>query len=172
MGYMKKRFTKLIMIFLIMLLPLSSSAEWFHVVYAEYLYYLAKHSENSYHDTGNKIIIGVYGSTSMYEAAKHMSLTKRVDNKFIQVNLLSSLDGVEDCHIAFIGKSKVNELSKAIELCKKHHVMLSSDIPGSLVKGSDLEFLEDQSGNIKFKISKHKQGVKVSSIFVNMAVED
>lgn len=152
----------------------SSYSAWYYSVYAEYVYCLAKHTQNLNQEKNEKFKIGVYGSRTMFNATRQMSLTKRIEQKLIYVEELTSLTNEPDLQLLFIGKEKVNELEKMINYCKKHHIILVTDLPGAVEKGADVEFLEDQSGNIKFKINAEaskSRNIKISPILQNMAMK-
>ena len=114
----------------------SSSGAWYYTVYAEYLYYMAKHTQHLNQEKSVKFKIGIYGSQSMYSATKQMSLTKRIEQKLIYVEEISSFPNEPDLQLIFIGKDKMNDLSKAIAYCKKHNILLVTDLPGAVAKGA------------------------------------
>lgn len=151
-----------------------SYGTWYYTVYAEYLYYMAKHTQHLNQEKNVKFKIGIYGSPSMYRATKQMSLTKRIEQKLIYVEELSSLPNDPDLQLIFIGKDKINDLSKVVAYCKKHHILLVTDLNGAVAKGADVEFVEDSSGNIKFKINAlacNNRGIKISPVLQNMATK-
>lgn len=152
----------------------SSSGAWYYTVYAEYLYYMAKHTHHLNQEKSVKFKIGIYGSQSMYGATKQMSLTKRIEQKLIYVEEITTFPNEPDLQLIFIGKDKLSDLPKTIAYCKKHNILLVTDVPGAVAKGADVEFLEDDSGNIKFKINAvacSSRGIKVSPILQNMAMK-
>ncbi len=152
----------------------SSTGTWYYTVYAEYLYYMAKHTQHLNQEKSIKFKIGIYGSQSMYNATKQMSLTKRIEQKLIYVEEISSLPNEPELQLIFMGKDKINDLSKVISYCRKHNILLVTDLSGGVAKGADVEFLEDKSGNIKFKINAvacNDRGIKISPVLQNMAMK-
>lgn len=152
----------------------SSYSAWYYSVYAEYVYCLAKHTQNLNQEKNEKFKIGVYGSRTMFNATRQMSLTKKIEQKLIYVENLTSLANDPNFQLMFIGKDKLHDLPKAIAYCKKYHALLVTDIKGVVEKGADVEFLENEAGNIKFKINSsacYNRGIKVSQILQNMAIK-
>ena len=106
--------SKLFLVLLFTSIFTCSTGTWYYTVYAEYLYYMAKHTQYLSQEKSVKFKIGIYGSRNMYDATRQMSLTKRVEQKLIYVEELSTLPTDSDYQLIFIGKDKVADLPKAI----------------------------------------------------------
>ena len=163
---------KKLALFFLILLSSTAFATWQHTVYAGYFYYFAKHTQYEAIKDHFEFKISVIGSTDMFSAARHMSLSKNINGTRINVFEYTSLTDCKNTHILYLDKSKTNLLTQAINFCKTNNILLVTNISGAAQKGADIEFWEDSDSNVRFSINSGacKDGhLQLSSVLFNMA---
>lgn len=150
-------------------------AIWQHVVYAQYLYYFAKHITFPQNKDNHNYRIGVMGSSDMLRETRHMSLSKVVNGRTIDVRPVKDMSEAADMHLLFVGRDNKADLSAIINYCKVHNILLVTEMPHTFEKGATIQFFEDDSGNIKFKINTSTCGeshLRVHKTLLGMAYHD
>lgn len=147
-------------------------ANWQHSVYAGYFYYFAKHTKYEQIKDNSEFKIAVIGSKEMFQATRHMALSKNIDGKVIRVSDNSDIKHAEGAHILYLDASRIKDLSYAISFCEKNNILLVTNILGASHKGADIELWEDTDHNIRFSINDGactKGHLELSSVLHNMS---
>lgn len=160
------------LIILFLLIATTTLANWQHTVYAGYFYYFAKHTQFEAHKNLHDFKIATIGSVDMFQAARHMSLSKDVSGRRISVEQKNNINECEGYHIIFLDKSKSSSLKSAVDYCEKNNILLVTDIAGASKKGADIELWEDSDSNVRFTINGpacKESHLKLSAVLFNMS---
>ena len=117
-------------------------------------------------------IIGVYGSTDVFNEVKAFCNGKMVGVQPITVVKYAKLEDIGKCHIVFVSYSKSKEMAAISTNISVHKTLIISEKKGSLEEGSTINFvvIEDK---LKFELKAGngtKNGLKIHSNLENMAV--
>ena len=117
-------------------------------------------------------VIGVYGSSSIYDDLSSMAASKKVNNLPIEVKRYKSTSELEGCQILYVPSSESSKIDEIISSTKGKPVLVVTDKPGSAKRGASINFVE-VDGKIKFELSQENAesgGLKVASALASLAI--
>ncbi len=120
----------------------------------------------------SEFVIGILGKDiELADELNMIASTKNVAGKSIRVENYSSANGIGNCNILFVCSSHSGQIGSALGRIGNKNILLVSDSPGSIGKGSAINFVfnDNKLGfEIKSAVAKQK-GLKVSSSLENLA---
>jgi hypothetical protein len=119
-----------------------------------------------------EFIIGVYGSSEVFNEVKAFCNGKMVGTQAITVTKFGTVDDIGKCHILFVAYGKSKDVGAAAAKAAANKTLIISEKKGTLDEGSTINFIlmEDK---LKFELKASnatKQGLKIHSNLENMAV--
>jgi hypothetical protein len=117
-------------------------------------------------------IIGVYGSSEVYNEVKTFCSGKMVGSQPITVTKFSSADDIGKCHIVFVAYGKSKEIGAISSKISGNKTLIISERKGALEDGSAINFVViDDKLKFELKASNGiKYGLKIHSNLESMAV--
>ncbi|HEY4789294.1 MAG TPA: YfiR family protein [Bacteroidales bacterium] len=117
-------------------------------------------------------VIGVYGSSDLYNDLKSFTNGKMVGSQSITVAKFSVAQSISRCHILFVPFSKTKELSSILGILGGAKTLIITERKGALEEGAAINFVivEDK---LKFELKESnatKLGLKMHSNLESMAV--
>ena len=117
-------------------------------------------------------VVGVFGSSEVFNDVKSFCNGKMVGNQPISVAKYVNADDVGKCHILFISYGKSKELGAITSKISGNKTLIISERKGALDEGSAINFvIVDDKLKFELKASNGtKYGLKIHSNLENMAV--
>lgn len=119
-----------------------------------------------------EFVIGILGKDSeLSSELNKIASTKNVAGKSIKIENYASASGIGNCNILFVCSSHTGQIGSALGNIGNKNILLVSDSPGSIGKGSAINFVFNNNKlgfEIKSAVAKQK-GLKVSSSLENLA---
>lgn len=167
---------KLVCIFFALLFTGSSlfsqSREKEYALKAAFIYNFTLFIEWNSNNTGNEFVIGVFGSSPIYEPLMEIARTKTVHGKKIIIREYNSLDETGNCQILFISQKNSYSLSEILEKVNAKGTLIISEQDGYAALGADINFVIINN-KIKFEIyskSINKSDFTMSSQLLKLAL--
>jgi len=117
-------------------------------------------------------IIGVYGSSEVFNEVKNFCNSKMVGAQPITVTKFANVDDIGKCHIVFVAYSKSKDIQAIASKVSANKTLIISEKKGALEDGSTINFvlIEDK---LKFELKASngvKNGLKIHSNLETMAI--
>jgi hypothetical protein len=117
-------------------------------------------------------VIGIYGSSELFNEVKPYTTSKMVGNQAIKVVKFTSVEEISKCHIIFVGFGKTKELAAILAKLGNNSTLIITEKNGGLENGAAINFtlVEDK---LKFELkagNASKYGLKIHSNLENMAI--
>ena len=141
------------------------------ILKASYIYNFAKMIDWPEAEKSGNFIIGVYGSSGVYKELIKKYASKNIGNQQIEVKKLSDTPTVGKIHLLYITKDKEQDISALLKSIKKKPVLVITENPGSLEKGSIINFIiVDSSLNFELNVDQaNKHDLIVGSRLKDLA---
>lgn len=113
----------------------------------------------------------LFGESPLFAELLKMSQLKKAGSRNIEVQMLTNLDDIKQCHIIYVANSKIGALAKLLTMEAIHNAVIISEQTGALDKGSDLNFL-NENDHLTFQMNTKSlaaKGIKVSGSFARLA---
>ncbi len=146
-----------------------SQKEKFHSIF---IYNFSKYVKWPDSQKSNVFVIGVYGSSSIYDDLTTMATSKKVNNMPIEVKKFKSAAELDECNILYVPSSESNKIDEIVSSTKGKPILIVTDKPGSATKGAAINFVE-VDGKIKFELNQANAescGLKVASALASLAI--
>jgi hypothetical protein len=142
------------------------------IIQANYLYNIAKLVEwkDEKMRSGN-FIIGVIGSTNLYQALIKEYSTRTIGRQPIEVRKLPRTAEVERCHMLFVGRSDLGLLPDIYKRMNAEPTLVVTEYEGALDDGAVVNFVRVEN-LVKYELSMRnaqKHGLVVGSTLKNLA---
>lgn len=111
------------------------------VVKALYLYNFAISIDWPKEFKKGDFVIGVYGSSSVYDELVKKYKGKPIGAQTIKIKKFTSSSSVSRCHILFIDKDKSNEINSLSKKLKPYSTLIVSEYNNSLSSGAIINFV-------------------------------
>lgn len=118
-------------------------------------------------------IIGVLSSPAMSKELNIIAAKRKVGIRSIKVLDFASVNSLQDCHIIYVPKNKIGELTSVIQKYKQKAVVVVANSPGAVQKGAAINFIL-VAGKQKFELRKanvEKNGLKINSQLLKLGIE-
>lgn len=115
----------------------------------------------------------LFGESPLFAELLKMAQIKKAGDRNIEVQMLTNLDDIKQCHIIYVANSKTNAIAKLLTMDAVQNAVIMSEQTGGIDKGSDLNFL-NENDRLTFQMntkSLSAKGIKVSGSFSKLARE-
>ncbi len=122
-------------------------------------------------DTSLPFIVTVLGDNSFDRILDQIYKEKKIKNKKVQINYISSINEIGDCHLLFISGSEEKFLARILEYTESKPILTIGDTKG-YAKKRVIVNLFLSGDNIRFEINEtalHRSGLYMSSHLLNFA---
>lgn len=116
-------------------------------------------------------VIGVIGSTEVYNELKNYTTSKMVGAQPIKIARFNSPAEVSKCHILFVGFGKTKEMPAIMAKLSGGSTLIVSENKGAIEKGAAINFVNIED-KLKFELkmsNASEVGLKIHSNLENMA---
>jgi hypothetical protein len=116
-------------------------------------------------------VIGVYGSSNIFDELKTYTTGKRVGSQPIAVKSFNSPAEISTCHILVIPFNSTKQMSNIVPSLNGKSTLIITEKSGAISKGSAINFVII-GNSLKFELSPSnatKYGIKLSSKLSEMA---
>ncbi|VAW60415.1 hypothetical protein MNBD_GAMMA11-3392 [hydrothermal vent metagenome] len=134
--------------------------------FARFIYW----PQNAFKNDPDSFYICVYGHNPFGENMDWMS-DKKINNRHVKFIYVADFKYAENCHIAYIGKSRKSQYLKVINIYSRKAVLTVSDIEGFSESGGMIGFVR-VANKMKFEINVNKStasGIKYRSQLLEVA---
>jgi hypothetical protein len=121
------------------------------ILKASYIYNFAKMIAWPNDNAGN-FVIGIYGNSTVYKELTKKYASKNIGNQEIEVRKLSDTPSVGKIHLLYVAKDKTGDLPDILKNINEDPVLIVTEIPGALDKGSIINFIIIDN-NLKFELN-------------------
>ena len=125
----------------------------------------------SMEDTTNPFIITIIGTNPFGLLLEEIYKDKKIKNKPVIINTISTTDEIKNCHILFIATSEETKISEAIHIAYEKSILTMAETEGFAEKGVLIE-IGVKKNKITFIINEtamKKSGIKVSALILRLA---
>ena len=157
-------------IFLCCSVEVKAQKEKYHSIF---IYNFSKYVKWPDSKNSGNFVIGVYGKSEIEQTLKGMASAKKVNGQTIEIEILSSKDGIDRCHIIYVPEDKSKEFEEIKAAIGDKPVLIVTDKPGLAEKGAAINFVK-VDGKIKFELNEkiaESHGLKVSSSLSSLAIK-
>lgn len=141
---------------------------------AIYLYYFTdfvRWPSTAFQSSYSPFNICVLGKNPFRSVLKFAVKNETVDKHPVKVQQHSSVKNTSSCHILFISRSEVRNLTKILNYLEQRAILTVSDIQGFARKGGMIQFVK-QGKHIRFYMNRHaaiKANVRISANLLHIA---
>lgn len=119
-----------------------------------------------------EFIIGVYGSSEVFNEVKNFCNGKMVGTQPITVKKFGTIDEIGKCHMLFVAYNKTKEIAPITSKIGGNKTLIISERKGALEDGSAINFVINED-KLKFELKASngtKYGLKIHSNLESMAI--
>ena len=137
---------------------------------AMFIYNFTKQIEWPANEMNKDFVICVVNLDDALNAIKSIAQGKMVNDKAISVVGVKNIDDISECQILYLPSSeKADKINSAVAKVGSASTLIISDNPGSLEKGSCVNFVEIDD-KIKYEINKKAIEDRNMKVLYSMAV--
>lgn len=121
---------------------------------------------------GDEFIIGIIGSSPIYEPLVELVKTKTVNNKRIVVKQFTKAEEINNCDMLFIPKNTTISLDEILDRAMSKKILTISEKEGYAQQGTTINFINDND-RLKFEVNiktLDSLGLKASSQFLKLTI--
>jgi len=137
---------------------------------AKFVYNFTKFFEWPASERSGEFVIGIVGSSNMFQATNKFMKGKKVGSQNIVVKKFKGAGDVGKCHLIYVSKFKINDLPNINKTQGKNTLVISESDSG-IAKGAVLNFVFTD-GRLKYEFSANnatRHGLKFSPKVKDMA---
>lgn len=138
-----------------------------HEIYSMMMFNFIKYVQWPDHDKSGEFVIGVIGSTDIYNTLNTWYGGKAKGSKTYVIKKFNSAAEITDCHVVYIDKSKSAEFAAVNDKVKGKGTLVVTDKMGLGEKGSCINF---KTVNDKLKFELNQQAIEASNLKVSSAL--
>ncbi|HET6555830.1 MAG TPA: YfiR family protein [Prolixibacteraceae bacterium] len=139
---------------------------------AVYIYNITKFIYWEPTSPGNVFIIGVLGSSPIYEPLIDVVKTKTVNNKKIILRQYTAVEGINNCNMLFIPENSTVSLDEILEKATSEKILTISEQEGYGKRGTAINFVT-VNDKLKFEVNiktLESIGLKASAQFLKLTI--
>jgi len=139
---------------------------------AAYIYNITKFIYWEPTSPGNEFIIGVIGSSPIYEPLLDVVKTKTVNNKKIIIRQYAKVGYLNNCNMLFIPESTTIPLDELLEKATSEKILTISEQEGYGRRGTAINFV-NINDKLKFEVNiktLQSLGLKASAQFLKLTI--
>ncbi|MFN0032100.1 MAG: YfiR family protein [Flavobacteriales bacterium] len=125
------------------------------MVRANYLWQFSNYNNWPAETKKGKFTVGIYGTTSVYNAMSEKYGAKPVGSQTMDVLNLVEVTGTQSLHILFVDKTKKAELAKIIKTLKDKSTLIVTNWEGAITTGAHINF-KNIDGVMRYELDKKK----------------
>jgi hypothetical protein len=140
-------------------------------VEAMFIYNFLRHISWPDATNGNNFVIGVYGSSEIYNQLITYTNNRKIGTKSIQVKTISSPADAKACQLVFVPNSQSSKIAAIKAQMGNYPCLLIGEKEGSNAAGTTIEFLI-QDNKLKFRVNEDRakeQNLVLSRSLLDMA---
>jgi hypothetical protein len=121
---------------------------------------------------GGNFEIKVLGDSPFIDELRSMAETKKVGNRSIAVQKVTSAEDAAHCHILVVPAGASEKLEEVLAQLQGRPVLVVTEEPGMGQQGSDINFI-DRDGKLAFELNQNtisKRKLKVSTELTRLAI--
>jgi hypothetical protein len=110
-------------------------------------------------------VVGVVGSSPLYNELIKMARTKKVANQSLEIIKFEEVNDIAKCHILYVSDDKSQDISSVLKQVKPNSTLIITAKQGLVDKGSGINFVV-KNNRQKFELNKNnveKYKLKISS---------
>jgi hypothetical protein len=155
---------------IILLIPqLKSQDEKFKALF---MYNFTKYLEWPSSRNNGDFIIGVYGTSPIFNDLRIIAEKRKVGTQQIVVKKLSQLSDLAECHIVYVPENRSGKIDEISNNCKGKGIVLISNKPGLAKSHSGINYVKID-GKQNFEINKkhiETEGIKINSALLSLGI--
>jgi len=165
-----------ILIALLFSLTLSSAAKAsgnLSNVEAMFIYNFLRHVNWPENTGSDKFIIGVYGTSDIYDQLVQYTSNRKVGTKSIEIVKVNSPADALLCQLLFVPTSHTSSIASIKSQLGNRACLIVGEKEGSTAYGSHIEFVL-QDNTLKFRINEERakqQNLLLSKSLIDMAIQ-
>ena len=170
-----KSITKSFLIVLLFSLTLTSTAKAsgnLANVEAMFIYNFLRHVNWPESNSSDKFIIGVYGTSEIYDQLVQYTANRKVGTKSIEIQKISSPADAVFCQLIFVPTSHITSIASIKNQLGTKACLIVGEKEGSNSCGSTIEFVL-QDNTLKFRINEERakqQNLLLSKSLIDMSI--
>lgn len=139
---------------------------------ALFMYNFTKYLE--WPSTKNKgdFIIGIYGTSPIYNDLRIIAEKRKVGTQHIVVKKLTQASDLAQCHIVYLPENRSGKIDEVSDNCKGKGIVIISDKPGLAKSHSGINYVK-VDGKQNFEINKKHleiEGIKINSALLSLGI--
>ncbi len=138
---------------------------------ALFIYNFTKHVEWPKGKIGDKFVIGVIGSSPVYEKLNQILKDRKVKDLTVEVRRISTTVNVEACNVIFVTNGETTKLKAVSEISDFFGILVITEEKNITKSGSSINF-KQQDDRMKFELNDSeikKAGLKISTQLYELA---
>jgi hypothetical protein len=140
---------------------------------AMYVYQFTKYIEWPASTKQGSFIVGVLGSTHVYQELLTSTANKKVGTQNLEVINYTNLSAVEKCQILLVSKENADNIKDIVNKTKSNHTLVVTEKAGMAKLGAAISFIV-QENKQKFELSKQnaeKNELRISANLETLAIK-
>lgn len=137
-----------------------------------FIYNFTKYIDWTSAKNNTTFVIAVFGESEITKSLKQIALTKKVNNKNIEIKRIGNIEQAKDCQIVFIPRSKNGMLQETIDKLGAKGILIVTEDKDMALKGSCINIISID-GKIKFELNENavrRDGLKIASQLEALAI--
>jgi hypothetical protein len=137
-----------------------------------FIYNFTKYIDWSPKVNNNAFVIAIYGRSEITKSLQRIALTKKANNRTIEIKLVNNIEEAKDCEIVFIPRSNNQVLNETIEKLGSKGILIVTEDKNMATKGSCINII-NVDGKIRFELNERavkRDGLKVASQLEALAI--
>jgi hypothetical protein len=137
-----------------------------------YIYNFLKYIHWPSNSVGSNFVIGVYGSSEVYNALASYTQNRKVGSKTIRVVRITKIEDSSTCQVLYVSATESVKISQFSKYLSQKSCLIISQKEGTNAMGSAIEFVS-KGNKINFRISEEtakRHRLIISSTLLDMSV--
>lgn len=128
-------------------------------------------AEYAISDTTKPFILGIVGSSRLGSILEKVYASQTIRDKHVEIRYISDLEDIVDCHLLFISRITLANLSRILAYTRGKPILTVSDTRGFAMRGVLIN-LNIEEDRIRFEINEgavHESGLYMSYHLLKLA---
>ena len=137
-----------------------------------FIYNFTKYIDWSGSKQGSNFVIAVLGHSEIEQSLQQIAANKKVNNKNIEIRMISNPAEATDCQIIFISRSSNNMLRETIEKLGSKGILIVTEDKDMALKGATINII-NVDGKFKFELNEtaaRRDGLKIATQLEALAI--
>jgi hypothetical protein len=140
---------------------------------AMFIYNFIRYIEWPANNSKGEIVVGVYGSSTVYSDLKTLADEHMTSNRPVVVKFIFNTRELSSCNLVFVSEERSDNIDEVYAICKNKAIVLITDKPGMARTYSAIN-LFDNAGKLGFEVNRknmEKEGIKVNATLYKLGKE-